>query len=698
MTTKRKSTAVAFAVAIFVSAFLLFQVQPLISKCILPWFGGTPAVWTTCMLFFQSMLFAGYLYAHLTTRYFRPRWQVLSHALLLLAAIALLPILPDAAWKPAPGDEPISRIVLMLTAAVGLPFFLLSATGPLLQRWFSFTEPDASPYRLYALSNVGSLLALISYPFVFEPALATQMQAVSWSLGFILFALLCGWCGSYVWHRDRNSNRVAGVGATNGSKTPDERALIIDAPTLGQRLLWFALAMAASVMLLATTNQVCLDVASVPFLWVLPLTLYLLTFILCFDSERWYSRRLYAMTFAVSMAGVTVMLLKGSGGSLISQVVVYFAGLFFCCMICHGELVKLKPHPQYLTSFYLLISAGGAAGGLFVGVLAPLVFPTYLELHAGILGSVALAALLYLRNRPAQNDSLRFEWRRVLIAVGVGSFAIGLAVHVDETFGDSIAVSRNFYGVLRVEEKNETRDPKLHHRALMHGRIVHGMQFTAPYRQLLPTAYYGEQSGVGRVLLNRGDSQSKRVGVVGLGVGTVAVYGRPGDYYRFYEINSDVIDFAESHFTFLKKCAADYDIVQGDARLSLEHEEPQRFDVLVLDAFSGDAIPAHLLTREAVHVYRRHLSSDGILAVHISNLHFDLRPVIEALAEETAMQATAVFAHGDEDLGTKNCLWMLLSLGELPFETQSLPEVPLPPNDRRILWTDDSSNLFEILR
>lgn len=701
-----------YAITIFLSAFLLFQVQPLISRYILPWFGGTPSVWTTCMLFFQVALFGGYAYAHLTTERLAPRTQAAAHIALMIVALILLPITPSGDWKPTGSEQPIVRIIALLGVSVGLPFFVLSSTGPLLQGWFSRTHRDRSPYRLYALSNIGSLLALVSYPFVFEPAFDTNRQANIWSWGFGSFAVLCTLCALGMWklaRRDHDDetllqNPVENERPPAGDSEPDRptssSSPFSPPPSWDVRFYWFALPMAASVMLLATTNQVCLDVASVPFLWVLPLTLYLASFILCFDSDRWYSRRLFPLAMAVTFGAVVVLMRKGASASIIWQIAVYFSALFFCAMVCHGELVRLRPHPRYLTSFYLVISAGGAAGGILVGVLAPLLFSSYLELPIGIVGSAALMlAVLYRDPRGALYGGRSWAvW--VFLLAGLFTLVGSLIWVRNEDNGSGVvARTRNFYGVLRVKELdpgNEYWDRY----TLVHGRILHGMQFADEQKRREPTTYYGHESGVGLILDHHRPGQSKRVGVVGLGTGTIAAYGRAGDSYRFYEINSEDIRLATTYFTYLrdlKDRRAEIQIQLGDARLSMEREAPQQFDVLALDAFSSDAIPAHLLTLEAVAVYLRHLKPDGVLAVHISNRHFDLRPVVEGFADHFHLTAVTITSDGDDDLGTDDAEWVLLARDPETLDVEEIQTVADAPQERRILWTDNRSNLFEVL-
>lgn len=684
-----RGLATAYAATVFLSAFLLFQVQPLIGKFILPWFGGSPAVWTTCMLVFQVMLFGGYAYAHLTTRYLNPRHQAYLHVVLLAFAILALPVTPDPSWKPTNSDTPTLRIILLTTFCVGLPYFILSSTGPLVQGWFSRTHTGQSPYRLYSLSNLGSLLALVSYPFVVEPAFTTATQSLLWSGLFAAFVLLCAGSAIVMGNHARVEVLPDGASAC---------APVVAVARPGWNLigLWFGLAMIPSVMLLATTNQVCLDVAVIPFLWVAPLALYLLTFIVCFDGDRWYSRKVFVLAAEVSLAFVCFLFVQGANGPpLLWQVIGYFSALFLLCMVCHGELVALKPAPQYLTTFYLTISAGGAAGGLFVGVLAPLVFVSYYELHLGIFGF----SLLYMTVLLREDRRIKLPvpaWLQGATVAVVLIAAVALVSQFGRHAVGSMAVARNFYGVLKVEQKpHGTAGEDLVE--LLHGRIVHGTQFTSPSKRRIPTAYYAETSGVGQALKKHRPGRPKHVGIVGLGIGTLAAYGQAGDMYRLYEINPDVIAIAHKHFTFLRDCRAGQTLVTGDARLALEFEEPQEFDILVLDAFSGDAVPVHLLTREAMAAYLKHVKPDGLLAFHISNLHFDLRPVIAGLAAEYGLTCVVHQSCSDVNTAAKDAVWALVArrpdVLARSVGLDSNSHSPRPP----VLWTDDRSNLFEVL-
>lgn len=680
----RLSTGLWFAAAIFISAFLVFQVQPIISKTILPWFGGSPAVWTTCMLFFQLMLFAGYSYAHVLTKFASQKWQGAVHLALLLFALFVLPMTPSAGWKPRGGEDPTLSILLILLANVGLPYFLLASTGPLLQAWFARRVPNGSPYRLYALSNVGSLVALISYPFVVEPALTTSSQGQIWSLLFCLFATVCGYlaasqfCGSTEAKQSGNRPEV-----TVATRRPGWKLYIA----------WLALPAFASMLLLATTNHVCQDIAVIPFLWIVPLSLYLLTFIICFDREAMYSRRWCAGLGVLTLMVIHGGAFAGLGWRMPIELLAYFSALFFTCMVCHGELVRTKPAPQYLTAFYLMSSAGGAIGGLTIGLACPWLFSTYLEMQICMLAAAVImsgvflidAQATWLGNSPARRT------------IGVLAYCLVFLVVASVQFGGGgddgiIKSTRNFYGVLQISESPWGTN-------LIHGRILHGFQFRHPGIQKRPTTYYGEESGVGLALTHLRDGQPKRVGAVGLGVGTVAAYGKPGDYFRFYEINPTVVEIANEHFSFLKNCEAETDVVLGDARISMEREPSQRFDVLVLDAFSGDSIPTHLLTKEAFDVYSRHLNADGVIAVHISNKHVDLEPVVRRLSAELGFK-NATVGSPDRPPQWMKARWILMTRHDEFLAAAEVSEYSHlnEPTSEFPLWTDQYNNVVQLLR
>ena len=685
-TLSHRITVLLFASTIFVSAFLLFQVQPIMGKYILPWYGGSPGVWTTCMLVFQVLLFGGYAYAHALNRFLGLRSQIALHCGLLLLATFTLPITPSSSWKPAGDASPTWMIMLLLACKVGAPYFLLSSTGPLLQSWLGQSKILEQPYRLYSLSNVGSMLALLSFPFVIEPAFSSSQQSSIWSIAFGIFAIACSLSG-FALFRSKTTSQTVSITQSK-----------IETPKIGLQTVgtWFALSMIPSVMLLATTNQVCLDTGVIPFLWVIPLAIYLLSFILTFDSDRWYSRRPSIMLAAISFLALFLLKLLEVQTPLAIELVLYFGGLFFSCMVCHGELVSLKPHPSKLTSFYMTLSAGGASGGIFVGLLAPSLFKGYFEWQLGLFACVLVFLETYL-----QSNSF---WKNRVSARSKLTMAIALPVlavvwlSVWTSFANNqLVAKRNFYGVLSVAESRDKKTGETT-RDLVHGRIVHGSQFQGLGTTQRPTTYYTQASGVGLALLNHRVDRPRHVGVVGLGAGTLATYGKSGDRFRFYEINENVIGMAKDYFTFLKETPADVELVLGDARLTLERENAQAFDVLVLDAFSGDAIPVHLLTREAMEIYCRHLTEDGVLAIHISNLYFDLKSIVTGLATSASFEATIVSDDEAACPGSLKSCWVLMSTKK-EILNQAVGSVkPIVPRGKPVLWTDDKSNLFEALK
>jgi spermidine synthase len=681
-----------FAIAIFLGAFLLFQVQPMMAKFILPWFGGGPGVWTICLLFFQVFLLGGYAYAHVLTRFFHRRTQVAVHLALLAAALFSLPIAPGAQWQPAADANPTWRILLLLTVCLGLPYGMLSTTGPLLQAWFSRLQPGKTPYRLYALSNAGSLLALLSYPFVFEPVFSRREQTTMWGWGFGLFALLCAGCGFRLWRKDQDISEKSSAYSSEKLANPPEAAA---------KVWWFVLPACGSVLLLATTNKLCLDMPSVPFLWVLPLSLYLLSFIICFDRPGWYARKIF-MPILVPLFGLLCYALyKGYAVTFFWQIVIYGGNLFAGCMVCHGETARLKPAPRFLTSFYLLIAAGGAAGGLFVGILAPVIFHSYAELNWGFWALALLTAGVCFR------EKISIEWRKhrwpAWPTALTGTLLLGVALLLlsQHAAQNAVSTTRNFYGVLRVVEGNPGSEFQAF--KLVHGGITHGLQFVDPSRSMLATTYYNEPSGIGVVLENFPRQTNRRIGAVGLGTGTIAVYGRAGDTFRFYEINPAVRRLAETGFSFVKNSAASVQVVPGDARLSLQREASQQFDVLILDAFSSDAIPVHLLTREAFETYFRHLKPDGVIAVHISNRHLDLLPVTIAVAKHFHTYIRAInWDEPNHPWWFSSSRWVILSRNESFMLSQPLSEHAsiMPDEDaaKAVLWTDDYASVLPLVK
>ena len=663
---------------IFLSSFLLFLVQPLIARLILPWFGGSAAVWTTCMLFFQVLLVAGYGYAHWLGR-LGGRRQAIVHSVLLAAALATLPIVPDDSWKPVGDAEPVTRILVLLGATVGLPYLLLASTSPLIQLWFSRARPGDNPYRLFALSNLASLIALLGYPFLVEPLLAARGQVLDWSWLFAAFALLCA---ALAW---RTPPATSAGERTRGSPIGNARYAW-----------WLALSATGSVLLLAVTNHLTQNVASVPLLWLVPLTLYLLTFILAFEGKGWYRPRL-VWPFLIAALAATGWLLVDTDlhYRLSLQLAVFLPALFIGCLFCHGELYRLRPEPARLTAFYLAISVGGALGGLLVAVVAPLAFNGYYELGLGLAALALLGAL-----RLAEAGRLpRYAALAALLGIAGCVAYDGLRDQRDVLISE-----RSFYGVLHVKEYGAGE--RSHLRRLVHGTIMHGEQYMDGELRRLITTYYTPHSGVGAAIQSKQGHRLK-VGVIGLGTGTLAAYGRAGDVFRFYEIDPNVVQIARQQFSFLSDSPARIEIALGDARLSLEREAAQglaqHFDVLAIDAFSSDAIPVHLITREALGIYLRHMKADGIVAFHVSNRFLDLVPVVARIAREQGAQAVLIEDDPDEDdaTGRSRSDWVLVSRSAAALAMQPIAEKRgVPAEDRPAwrTWTDDYSNLIQILK
>ena len=680
----------AFSLTIFWGAFLLFLVQPLIARFILPWFGGGPAVWTTCMLFFQLLLLGGYAYAHFSISRLTPRRQVITHLVLLALAVALLPITPGDAWKPTDGSHAAGHILLLLLGCLGLPYLVLSATGPLLQAWFSKANPGVSPYRLYALSNVGSLLALLIYPFYLEPQLSRQAQADGWSWGLAIYAGLTAWCGLKVW------KSAASDGA---SATPTEE----EAPASAWRkLLWFALPACGVMLLLAITNKLCQDIAVVPFLWVLPLSLYLLSFIISFDSPRWYHRGFWIPLLAVLLGMVLWNLYQAESHPDITPLATLYLGtMFVACMVCHGEVYRLRPGASRLTGFYLSLSAGGAAGGLFVALVAPFVFPDYFELHLALFLTAALVLVVLRQDPTLPFREGRARWAWAVPVFALAALGYGLTDVATTSLRGSLSTTRGFYGVLKVND-NDSEIAGAHHLTLQHGATIHGLQYVDPEKRVEPSSYYTSTSGIGRLLRAHKPGGGRRVGAIGLGCGTLAAWGRAGDTFRFYEINDDVARLATSTFTYLKDSKAKTELVMGDARLSMERETDQRYDVIVLDAFSSDAIPVHLLTLEAFDHYQRHLKPDGAIVVHVSNRYLDLHPVVYRIADKIGFPAITIDDNDTayEDAGFYGSDWIIMSRNQVLMQQPLLRDVTKETVEfpaRIMYWTDERSDLLSIL-
>ncbi len=669
-----------FHAAIFLSAFLLFLIQPLIAKRILPWFGGGPAVWSTTLLFFQLALVVGYAYAHATRR-LGGRRQVWVHLTLVAAALATMSILPSDAWKPADAAAPASRVLTLLAAHIGFPFVLLAATAPLLQDWHARLFPDRSPYPLYALSNAGSLLALAAYPFGVEPWLDLPGQAAVWSAGFALFAVCCAWCG---WQA---RNAPLSTEADDAPPAPE--------PSASSQLLWMALPACGAALLVATTAHLTQNIAPVPLLWVLPLAIYLVTYIIAFAGG--YRRRVWLLLWIPALVAA-VFVMRGAGfGSLAVQAGVHLAALAVACLICHGEVARLRPPVRHLTDYYLALSIGGAIGGAFVAVIAPLLFTSFAEfplLHVAVTAVAAWAAADAFFGRSGARGLAT-----AALAAAVGVTAIVVLYRGEDPLR-VVAASRNFYGVVSVVDDRPGMQVPL--RRLYHGQILHGVQLADPVLARRPTAYYVEGSGIDLAIRHharRERGEALTIGVVGLGTGTIAALSQPGDRIRFYELDPEVVRMARTYFTFLGDSPATVDIVTGDGRLSLEREARDLagrpvYDVLALDAFSGDAVPVHLLTREAFALYEQLLKPEGIIAVNVSNRYLDLRPVVRALAAGLGMEMRHIQRPAERGPFSTTSEWLIVTAS--PSWLARFPS--RSDDDTEVLWTDAFSSLFSVLR
>jgi SAM-dependent methyltransferase len=671
--TESRRNAALFGMPLFLGAFLLFLLEPLVAKQILPWFGGSAAVWSTCLVFYQIALLGGYLYAELLTRYLRSGMQAAVHIVLLLTSLVLVPIGPTQRWQAAVPDDPTWRILEMLTATIGLPFLALSATTPLLQAWLA-RAGYKTPYRFFAVSNFASLAALLAYPVAVEPMLDVSTQRLAWSGVYVVFAVLCA---ISAWRSRREPAAM-----------PREPATVERVPNV-RKLEWFALAACGSMLLLSITNHIDANVAAVPLLWTLPLAVYLLTFILAFGAHSFYNRAVWLRVLAVTLGILAYAIFNINFVEAIQvSIPVFLAGLFACCMFCHGELNRLRPHSADLTEFYLIIAAGGAAGAIFVGLIAPRIFSGVYELPLALCITALLPLIVAW---PRERWAARALWIAVFV-----SMAIVLVQNVKAYRAGTLSLRRSFYGSLRVVESHPG---PLEHRTLFHGVITHGQQYLLPPLRYRPTTYYGPDSGIG-IVLRECFTGPKRVGIVGLGVGTTAAYGQAGDTFRFYDINPQVIDAAQSLFFYLRETHARVEIVTGDARLSLERETEAPFNVLALDAFSGDAIPVHLLTREAVALYLRRLKANGVLAFHVSNDYLDLAPVVRQLADDAGYKSVLVRNHENDDELVLPADWVLVTnnSGVLTNAAVKLHWEPIAARPDLRIWTDDYSSLVPILK
>jgi predicted O-methyltransferase YrrM len=674
-----------FACTVFLASFLLFLVEPIAAKQLLPLFGGSAAVWITCLVFFQTALLCAYLYAHWLARH--PQWRI--HLCLIFLATAGAILWAFHQTNDAATEHPILAIFSALTVSIGLPFLMLGATSPLLQVWRARLETSAIPYRLYALSNLASLLALALYPTLIEPNLTLRTQRLAWTCGFAAFAVLSG---ILTW-----------TTRTTVLNTAEARVLFEEAPSpLAHKLLWLLLPMAASMQLSAVTSYLTANIAPIPLLWILPLAVYLITLILAFQfpalAEKAASRSILTRLLVIMLASLGYVISKVDVTlSMTVGILFFLAELFIAGLFCHSEATALRPRrASESTLFYLLFAAGGALGSFLIGIAAPQLFRFNFDLPLTFFATAVLGLLVTW----SSNWGQRLIWTTASILMLVLVYLMNTAYQRNTP----VAV-RNFYGSLRV--KQAVQYPGAVIRTLSNGSIQHGTQIFSPEMTKSPTTYYAENSGVGIALRNccqnSGAGRPRKIGVIGLGAGTIAAYGQPGDQIRFYEINPAVAPIAHNLFTYIRDASqngAQIAIVDGDARTSLAHEPPQNFDVLVIDAFSGDAIPLHLLTTEAVALYKQHLAPGGILAFHISNQHVDLEPEVVLLARAAGMKAMRVTSPINEERGEFAATWMLATENAAFFDQPEVFNRARRPdeNPKLRLWTDDYSSLLPILR
>lgn len=669
---------VLFGCAVFLASFLLFLVEPIAAKQLLPVFGGSAAVWITCLVFFQTALLVGYLYAHWMAR--RSHWIFHFTFLLIAAGCAIAWVMRTVDFAGASG-HPVSSIFAELGLSIGLPFLMLGATSPLLQVWLARIESGGIPYRLFALSNLASLLALAMYPTVVEPYLTLKAQRLVWCCGFAAFAILSA---SLAW-RTRSAKQTA-------VRVSEEEEPAMGPATLTHKLLWVLLPMGASMQLAAVTSYLTQNIAAIPLLWILPLAVYLLTLIFAFQFPRLLPRGILVRFLVVMLAGLGYMLAHAEVSLPLSIGLSFFlVEVFGSCLFLHTEAYALRPQrAAESTLFYLLFAAGGALGSFLIGIASPLIFSFNYDLALTFFVTALLALAATWRSHWAQ----RLLWGTASVLL----LALVIMLHVAYQRNTPLAV-RNFYGSLRVRQSLSAH-PGAMMRTLTNGTIQHGTQIFSDQLRRTPTTYYAEDSGVGLALRFCCQGRARNIGVIGLGVGTIAAFGKGGDRIRFYEINPAVAPIAQNLFSYLRESGAQISIADGDARASLAGDEPQNFDVLIVDAFSGDAIPLHLLTAQAMDIYKRHLAPGGILAFHISNQHVDLEPEVALLAKEAGMEARRVSSLANDNRGEFTATWMLLTNNPDFFaQPQVAGQIHIPAEDARVhLWTDDYSSLLPLVR
>ncbi len=671
-----------FVFSVFLGAFLLFQIQPLVAKIILPVFGGGAAVWTGCLLFFQFFLLLGYLYAHVLARYFDFKKQLLIHVGFVVISLFALPIGIDLASVSQ--SSPLIGILSLLTLHIGLPYLLLSATGPLLQRWLSVIDEEKIPFKLYALSNVASMVALLSFPFIFEAYFTQHQQTIAWSIGYLAYVVAMTLLIIWLYRR-----KLAGIN--------NSRFVVLEKSDWSISFLWLMLSAVGVVLLVATTNAMTQNVPPVPFLWILPLSLYLLTFVICFHHHRWYVRSFWFILFSLCALVALLMYFIGSQFDIVMQVSMYSLILFSGCMVCHGELLRHKPHHQHLTWFYLVMAFGGFAGSAFVAFIAVNLFTQYTEYPLSVIAVLLLFSWSIAREQYGKAFKMP-----AYASAGYAVVLIGLFVMLNQQYVKTNVMSeRNFYGIISV--KDVINDP-FNERRLIDGTTSHGTQSLDKTQDNTPLSYYREQTGVALAFAALRNKEAIKAGFIGLGAGTLAAYGQENDKFTFYELNPAVISAAQSYFSYLSNSFATIEIIAGDGRVSLHNQllagRPQAFDLLVIDAFSGDSIPQHLLTQEAIALYYKHLNANGIIAVHISNSHLELTGLLKGLAEQSGSEWHYFFTKG-QGSHQHDTQWFWLTK-QVAYSDSSIVKAyknnDVIANKPAVIWTDNFSSLLSVLK
>ncbi|HKY21880.1 MAG TPA: fused MFS/spermidine synthase [Vicinamibacterales bacterium] len=730
---------ILFAVTLFLSSSLLFIVQPMIAKMVLPLLGGTPAVWNTCMVFFQTTLLVGYLYAHASTRWLRFKYQAALHIVLLAASFLALPIVVVSQHsEPPTSGTPVAWLLRVLLVTVGIPFFLVSSSGPLLQRWFSRTDHPLArdPYFLSVAGNLGSIVALLAYPVLLEPSLRLNEQSSMWTVGYVALMLLTTFCFFFVYRQSKVHHSV------HTTETAEAVDANVESPSWKLRLHWIALAFVPSSLLLGVTTFLTTDVAAVPLFWIVPLVIYLMTFVLVFARRTLLSHAAMIRALPFWVLPLAWLIAFSTKLPVVIQAPIHVLAFFFAAMVCHGELARRRPDGRYLTEFYLSMSVGGVLGGLFNALVAPVAFSTVLEYPLALVFACALRS-----RQSTQSDTPRARQLDFALPVVVGGFAIAMMflfnasgskgpatlllafivptvacysfsrrpVRFALTLGalmlaggtysaaeaESTYRGRSFFGVHRVFDL-----PERNLRYLVHGGIIHGAQHLDAGHRREPSTYFHRTGPIGQVFAAfHGKPDRNRVAVIGLGIGTLAAYSEPGQQWTFFEIDPAIVDLARDprRFTFLSDSPAQTRVVLGDARIALTKEPPRAFDLLIVDAFSSDAIPVHLLTREALQLYLEKLDTGGVLAFHISNSYLSLTPLIADLARDAGLvclaQTDAQIDATAAALAKSASQWAVLARS---------PETLGPlAHDKRwriaqgranaVTWTDDFSNPLSLI-